>query len=225
MVKWFKDRIQVIQLIFQHSPFLAALAILQIAGFLILLVPPWAMTAPFHRIANSVPGYAWVIGWLALLGWSAIEYLLRRKERFDFTSKNFFKSYLDFIINEGGKLGAHSDDKDFYSKVSDWQRQVVEGIAIGLGTVESEKYFQKVDGKNPLTEAYRESLAAQRNDPLCRALLENIEELRTIRLSLTESESYEQGRIGAGKEQETVEAGSVKKMKRIGGSNLEKRGE
>ncbi len=224
MIKWFKDRFQLIQLIFQHSPLLVVLAILQIAGFVVGLVPPWAMTKPILAIEKWVPWYAWVIGWLALLWWSAIEYSLRRKERFDFTSKNFFKSYLDFIINEGGKLGAHSDDKDFYSKVSDWQRQVVEGIAIGLGPVESEKYFQKVDGKNPLTEAYRESVETKSNDPLCRALLENIEELRMIRLSLTESESYEQAKIGAGKERGTVEVGSVKKMKRIGDSRFEKSG-
>jgi len=223
MIKWFKDRTQVIQLIFHHSPFLVALAILQIAGFILCLVPPWAMTKPILEIERSVPWYVWVIGWLALLWWSAVEYSLRRKERFDFTSKNFFKSYLDFTINEGGKLGAHSDEKDFYSKVSDWQRQVVEGIAIGLGTVESEKYFQKVDGRNPLTEAYRESLAIKSNDPLCRALLENIEELKMIRLSLTESESYEQGKIGAGEAKATAEVEPEKTMKRIGGGLADKK--
>jgi hypothetical protein len=220
MIKWFKDRFQVIQLIFQHSPILVVLGILQAAGFMIGLVPPWAMTRPVLEIEKSVPWYAWVIGWLALLCWAAVEYLLRRKERFDFTSKNFFKSYLDFIINEGGKLGAHSDDKDFYSKVSDWQRQVVEGIAIGLGPVESEKYFQKVDGKNPIAEAYKKSLELKNSDPLCQALLDNIEELKLIRLSLVESEVCEQGRLGAGEELETVEVGPTKEMKQIGDSRL-----
>src|ERR1700722_17024926 len=145
MVKWLKDRFEIIVLTLRHSPFLVIFGVMQIIELILLKLPPSILNSRLLKVFMWVPWYAWVIGWLFLLWLGAIEYSFRKKERFDFTSANFFKAFLDFLINEGGKLAAYSEDKDFYSKVSDWQRQVVGGIAIGLGPVESEKYFQRVD--------------------------------------------------------------------------------
>jgi hypothetical protein len=224
-VKWLKDRFEIIVLTLRHSPFLMIFGVLQIIELILFKLPPSIANDQLLRDFMRVPWYAWVIGWLALLWFAAIQYSVQRKERFDFTSANFFKAYLEFLINEGGKLAGYSEDKDFYSKVSDWQRQVVGGIAIGLGPMESEKYFQKVDGKNPLTEAYRESLALKNNDPLCRALLENVEELKAIRQNLTEAESYESDRIGYGKKKNRADMAAIPRVELIGDSSPARREE
>jgi hypothetical protein len=214
-VKWLKDRYEIIALTLRHSPVLVIFGVLQIVELVLFKLPPSVVNLQLLKVFLWMPWYAWVIGWLLLFWFAAVEYSFRKKERFDFTSANFFKAFLDFLINEGGKLVSYSEDKDFYSKVSDWQRQVVGGIAIGLGPVESEKYFQKVDGQNPLTEAYRESLALKNNDPLCRALLENVEELKAIRAGLTKTESYEAGQIGSGKKNNGTDMTSISKVELI----------
>src|SRR5581483_7651502 len=67
-----------------------------------------------------IPGYVWVIVWLALFWLSTLEHSLDRKERFDLTSHNFFRAFLDFLIQEGHKLYGRSEAKDFYQQVSDW---------------------------------------------------------------------------------------------------------
>jgi hypothetical protein len=216
MIKWFKDRFQVIQLILQHSPLLVVLGILQVAGFIMGRVPHWAMTKPILEIEKSVPWYAWVIGWLALLCWAAVEYSLRRKERFDFTSLNFFKSYLDFITNQGGALLMQSQSPDFYAKVSEWQRQVVEGIAIGLGPEESEKFFQKMDGQFPLVEAYRKFKESGSQEALCLALEENLKELRALRQKLAGPQNQEMEVLQSGAE--SSGARGIKPVKQIGSS-------
>jgi hypothetical protein len=225
VIKWFKNRFEIFFLTLRHSPFLVIFGVLQIIELILLKFPPSIVNSKLLQVSAWVPWYAWVIGWLLLLWLGAVEYSFRKKERFDFTSASFFKAYLEFLINEGGKLAGYSEDKDFYSKVSDWQRQVVGGIAIGLGPMESERYFQKMDGKNPLTEAYRESLTLKNNDPLCRALLENVEELKAIRQNLTGAESYESDRIGSGKKKNGAEMAAIPRVELIDDSNPARREE
>ncbi|HEY5037667.1 MAG TPA: hypothetical protein VIJ93_01190, partial [bacterium] len=96
------------------------------------------------------------------------------------------------------------------SRIKFWQHQVIQGIALGLGPEESEKYFQKVDSESPVMEAYRESLTLKTNEPLCKALQANLEELKLIRFNLTETKKYEQGELE-----------TVKKINLANGSNPE----
>ena len=126
------------------------------------------------------------MGWLAAFWLSTLEYSVRRKKSFDETSINFFRAYLDFLIHEGNKLFDHSAEKEFYSRINDWRHQALQGIAIGLGPAASEKFFQKMEAKNPLSEAYRKSTAANANEPLCLSLQEHLEELSVMRMELND---------------------------------------
>jgi hypothetical protein len=195
MTKWLKDRLEILKLILLRQKNLAAFGVLLIFKFLLDLIPPVKTSPLLAQISTFLPWYGWVIGWFALLCFAAIEYSLERKEVFDQTSLNFFKAFLEFLINQGNNLFNDAEDKNFYSKIKFWQEQVIQGIAIGLGPQESEKYFQKMDSQNSVTEAYRESVNKNTNEPLCRALQANVEELKAIRLNLFETKIYEKGEL------------------------------
>jgi len=134
---------------------------------------------------------------LTLFWYASLEYSVDRKKVFDQTSLNFFKAFLEFLISEGNNLFNSAEEKSFYSKVKFWQDQVIQGIAIGLGPEASERYFQKMDGSHSVTEAYKESLSQKTNEPLCLALRANVEELKDIRLNLSETKIYEKGELEA----------------------------
>ena len=212
MGNWLKRRLEIIRLALGDSRWFPLLALFQGLVFLLRWIPP----VPGTEFLIRVPWYAWAIGWLFLLWISTLEYSLERKGRFDFTSMNFFKSYLDFILNQGGALLAQSESPDFYAKVSEWQRQVVEGIAIGLGPAESEKFFQKMDGQFPLGEAYRRFKETGSPEALCLALEENLRELRVLRLRLTGPEKQEMEILASGAE--SSDGRKVRPVKQIGGS-------
>jgi hypothetical protein len=159
---------------------------------------PLSTADPFiPEILTVTPWYSWAIGWFALLWATSIEYSLNRKENLDQTSLDFFKAFLESLIQQGHQLFHHSEEKDFYSKINDWQHMVIEGIAIGLGHEESQKVFQKMDSDHPLTDAYREFLSSRSSEPLCRSLQKNLEELELIRKSLAETKFYEKGELEA----------------------------
>lgn len=170
---------------------------MQIAQLLFLWVPRLNSDPQFSRFSKVVPWYGWVIGWLVLLWVSALEYSVKRKEEFDKTSLNFFKAFLDFLIQQGSRLFEDAGEKNFYSKLNDWQHQVIQGIAIGLGPAESEKYFQKMESQNSITQAYRESQDSGSSEPLCRLLQENIDELKTIKINLAETRDFEKADLEA----------------------------
>src|SRR5581483_12117520 len=107
-------------------------------------------------------------------------------ERFDLTSHNFFRAFLDFLIQEGHKLYGRSEAKDFYQQVSDWQRMVIQGLAVGRGVEESKAFHERMEIQHPLNQAYREAEKSGSNEPLCRALQGNLEELSTLRLALAD---------------------------------------
>jgi hypothetical protein len=64
-----------------------------------------------------------------------------------------------------------------------------------LGPEESEKYFQKMESQNSVMEAYRDSLSRKTNEALVQALLANVEELKSIRLNLSETKIYEKSEL------------------------------
>lgn len=198
MVQWLKERWEILRLSLKHPlPFLV-FTVFQAAAILLDFFPLPPSSAPFLSWLTGLPWYGWVIGWMAVLWFSTLEYSVERKKRFDETSVNFFKAYLEFLIKEGHQLFHQAGEKDFYSKVSDWQRKAVEGIAIGLGHEESQKFFQKVESKSPLSEAYRESDSSRSGEPLSRALQARLEELDFIRLSLPENEDEVKNKLLAG---------------------------
>jgi hypothetical protein len=195
MFNWFKSRLEIIKLILLRQKLVAILGLLLIVKLGLDLVSPAKIPGILVRVSALIPWYAWLIGWLALLVYAFIEYSLERKEVFDRTSLNFFKAFLEFLINQGKNLFNDAEDKNFYSKVKFWQEQVIQGIAIGLGPEEAEKYFQKMDSQNSVTTAYKESMSKNTNEPLCRALQANVEELKAIHLNLSETRTYERGEL------------------------------
>jgi hypothetical protein len=186
MFHWLKIRFGIIRLTLQNP------ALLMFLGLLILAPIVLGAALPAN-LMSYLPWYAWGMGWLALLWFASIEYSLQRKEVFDQTSSAFFKAYLDHLIREGHGLFRQSEDKDFHLKIGDWQRQAVQGIAIGLGPEESRNYFQKIDSQNPLTDAYKESLNLHSSEPLCRTLQGNLEELEIIRVKIAGPKALEAG--------------------------------
>ena len=193
MLQWLKDRFEIIGLTFRHPGLLAAFGLFQAAVLLLGRYLPPAEPNRFYGGLLSIPWYSWTIGWLAVLWLTTLEYSVHRKKSFDETSNNFFKAYLDFVIREGHGLFNRADDKNFYTQVNEWQRRAVMGIAIGLGPKESEKFFQKMEGKSPLQEAYRKSREARSNEALCRALQDNLDELGGMRMKLLEGVEKEKG--------------------------------
>lgn len=199
-----KDRLDILKRTLPHPLLLVAFGVLQAMKALPILLPTAKIHPQVLKFSLLTPWYYWVIGWLSLLWLGSIEYSLQRKQKFDNTSLNFFKAFLDFLIKEGHKLFSHSEEKDFYSKINDWQHMVIEGIAIGLGHEESQKYFQKMDTEYPLTKATKESSAQGNNEPLCKALQGNLEALETIRLNLTETKVYEKGELETVKKRDSI---------------------
>lgn len=185
MAKWFKDRLTILRFFLPRPALLGVLLSLQAVPIVLNLIPSSKLPAQLSPIASFVPWYAWVIGWLLVLLVSSLEYSVHRKERFDETSLNFFKAFLEFIIKEGHQLFNFSEEKDFFSKINDWQRRVIQGIAIGLGPDQAHRFFQKVEGKYPVMRAYKESKTLGSSIPLCKALQDNLDELNQMRIELT----------------------------------------
>lgn len=198
MIQWFKERSEILWLSLKHPLLFLVFTTFQAAAILLAFIPPPAGIAPFLNWLTGLPWYGWVIGWMAVLWLSTLEYSVERKKRFDETSVNFFKAYLEFLIKEGRQLFNRADDKDFYSKINDWQHKAVQGIAIGLGPEQSKEFFQKVEAKSSLSEAYRESTASKSNEALARCLEARLEELGFIRLSLPENEEEANNKLLAG---------------------------
>lgn len=195
MLQWLKDRFEILRLSIRRPVPLFILAFFQAVALLLGLFPPPGWAAPFLRWLTAWPWYGWVIAWLAFLWLSTVEYSVHRKKRFDHTSLNFFRAYLEFLLKEGRQLFQYAGEKDFYSKIDDWQRKAVEGIAIGLGPEESKKFFQKMESISPLSKAYRESAASKSGEPLARSLEARLEEINLIRMSLPEREGEERNAL------------------------------
>ena len=160
---------------------------------------PW-----FRQASQIIPWYGWALGWLGVLWLSSLGYSLGRKKHFDETSLNFFKAFLDFLIQQGSGLFDYSDEKNFYQKIKDWQHQAIQGIAIGLGPEESQKFFQKMELQSPVSEAYKKSKEARSNEPLCLSLQANLEELKAIRMNLREAKAGAKGGMEALRAGETA---------------------
>jgi hypothetical protein len=180
MSKWLNDRLRIIKAALPRSIFLWFFGVLQAAWLLLAFSHPVPDQTLASRFVLYLPWYAWVIAWLALFSAGSIEYSLGRKENFDKTSLNFFKAFLGFTIREGHQLFQHSQEAEFYSKVSHWQRRAIEGIGIGLGHQASEEFFNKMEGQASLEKAYKESSKSKSNEPLCQALKANLDELELI---------------------------------------------
>ena len=188
MFQWFKNRLEVLHLSVGTSLPFWVFGLFQLAALALWFHPVPPQVGLYFFWLTGLPWYAWVIGWLLILWVLTLNYSAQRKKRFDETSINFFRAYLDFLIHQGHQLFQHVDAKDFYSKIDDWRHQAIQGIAIGLGPVESQKFFQKMETQNPLTQAYRESTAARSGEPLARWLQKELDELGQIRLGLPERE-------------------------------------
>lgn len=192
MILWLQNRMDVIRLTLRHPVLLGVFGILLAIRFSLALFPSSKTNIHTLEMFMGFPWYGWALVWTGLLWVASIEYSVRRKEEFDKTSLNFFKAFLDFLIKQGHHLYDCSGDEDFYSKINDWQHQVIQGIAIGLGPEESEKYFQKMDGQNPLPKAYRASRDSSSSEPLCLWLQENLAELDQIRMGLTGTKDFKE---------------------------------
>lgn len=197
MIQWLKNHLEVLHLSLGSSLPFFAFALFQVLALVFSYFPPPPAVGLYFFWLIGIPWYAWVIGWLSILWVLTLNYSVRRKKRFDETSINFFRAYLDFLIHQGHQLFHHVDAKDYYTKINDWQHQAIEGIAIGLGPVESQKFFQKMESQNPLSKAYRESTNSRSGEPLSRWLQKQLEELGQIRLSLPEREEKESKELAA----------------------------
>src|SRR5581483_2520151 len=192
MSPWLKDRLEIIRLNLGSSWLFGIYALLFIARIVLGLLPPFESgLSPLDRFMEW-PWYIWTMGWLTVFWLSSIEYSTKRKEIFDQTSIAFFKAYLDHLIAEGAGLFNHSDERDFYSKLNDWQHRVIQGLAIGLGPEESQIFFQKMDKRNPKGDQRGTELAVGANDALRLVLKENLDELQAIRLRLAEAPKQEE---------------------------------
>ncbi len=198
MIQWLNDRWDIFRLSLRHPLPILAIGFFQAAAVALGFFHPPGFFAPFLNWLTRMPWYGWVIGWLAVFWYSTLDYSVERKKRFDLTSVNFFKAYLDFLIKEGHQLFQHAGEKDFYSKISHWQRKAIQGIAIGLGPGESEKFFQKMEAESPLSEAYRESVASKSDEPLSRSIQSRLDELSLIRMGLPKEEDGEKTDLLAG---------------------------
>jgi hypothetical protein len=200
MVQWLKIRFEIIKLTIRNPALILFLVILLSVQLIRGLVPPSKMNARLFELLTFIPWYGWVIGWLVLFWLASIEYSVKRKEVFDQTSRAFFKAYLGSLIKQGNDLFNHSEEKDFFSKINDWRHRVIQGIAIGLGPEASQKYFHKMESKNPVQEPDKSSsLALKTSDSLCRILQENLEELNRIRTELPEAPGEEKPDLEADK--------------------------
>jgi hypothetical protein len=181
MAPWLKDRLEIIRLTSLRPSALWAWAGLQALELILRWVPVLHRNPILARASGLLPWYGWALGWLAALWLASIEHSLERKRRFDETSLNFFRAFLDFLIHQGSLLFGDADRGDFHLKIKDWQQQAVEGIAIGLGPEASLRFFEKMEAQHPLMEAYRKSRSLRNNEPLCLILQGNIDALIALR--------------------------------------------
>lgn len=184
----FDDQLEILWLSLRHSALTLVFVLLQAAAMLLVFLHPPIASSPYLAWLVNLPWYGWVIGWLAVLWLCTMRYSADRKKRFDLASANFFKAYLEHLIKEGSLIFQHAGEPGFYSRINDWQRKAVQGIAIGLGPEQSKEFFQKVETKSPLSEAYRQAVASKTDEPLSKSLEARLEELNHIRLSLPEKE-------------------------------------
>src|SRR5690242_14031552 len=132
MAQWLKNRLEIVRLILKRPVLLLAFGLIQIAVLLLGQLPAALAGNPLVGWISGIPWFGWAIGWLAVLWISTLNFSVERKKKFDETSSNFFKAYLDFLLHEAHNLFSYSDRPDFYQKVKDWQHQALMGIAIGL---------------------------------------------------------------------------------------------
>jgi hypothetical protein len=183
MLSWFRDRAQVLQIVLVRPSLLWILAPLQVLA--VILIPfPSPQLAFLRDPLMAVPWYAWVIAWLTLLwllslgNWASHEKLVGE------TSRNFFKAYLEHLLHQGHGFFRETEVEGTYLKAKEWQRQAIEGIAIGLGPEESERFFHKMETENSLTKAYRRSEEKNSVEPLLNAIQAHLDELERMRLGL-----------------------------------------
>ena len=187
MVHWFKDRLGILHFTLRGSALFFIFGLAQGLELALAFILALKADPRLHEVSGLVPWYGWGMGWLAVLWLSSLEYSVGRKKHFDQTSLNFFRSFLDFLLRQGNLLFDYSDDKKFYLKIKDWQQQAIQGIAIGLGPEESQKFFQKMETLYPVMEAYKKSLGLGSNEALCLALKGNLDELGNLRANLRET--------------------------------------
>jgi hypothetical protein len=197
MSSFFKDRFEIFRSTLPRASILLIFGIFQAAEGILVFVPIFQKDPWFRHASQMIPWYGWTIGWLGALWLSSLGYSLGRKKHFDETSLNFFKAFLDFLIQQGSGLFDYSDEKNFYQKIRYWQHQAIQGIAIGLGPEESQKFFQKMELQSPVSDAYKKSQESRSNEPLCLSLQANLEELKAIRMNLRETKARAKGEMEA----------------------------
>jgi hypothetical protein len=130
----------------------------------------------------AVPWYAWVIAWLSLLWLLSLGHWAGHEKLVGETSRNFFKAYLEHLLHQGHGFFRETDVEGTYLKAKEWQRQAIEGIAIGLGHEESERFYHKMEMENSLTKAYRRSEEGNSVEPLLKSIKAHLDELERLRL-------------------------------------------
>lgn len=183
MLSWFRDRVEVLRLLFKDPSLLWALGLLQTLA-LVLYFFPFPQAAPIRDFLMVPPWYAWALTWLTLLWLSTLGYSAGKKKLFDETSRNFFRAYVEHLLHQGHGFFSETEVEGLFLKAKEWQRQAIQGIAIGLGPEESERFFQKMEAASSLTKAYRRSEEQNSTEPLWRSIQVHLEELERIRLGL-----------------------------------------
>lgn len=183
MLSWFRDRAAVLRIILQRPSLLWLLAPVQVLA-LILIPFPSPQLAFVRDPLMAVPWYAWAIAWLALLWLLALGHWAGHERLVGETSRNFFKAYLEHLLHQGHGFFRETEVEKTYLQAKEWQRQAIEGIAIGLGPDESEKFFQKMEAENSLTKAYRRSEESNSVEPLLNSIQAHLDELERLRLAL-----------------------------------------
>jgi hypothetical protein len=183
MLTWFRDRAEVFRIVLQNPSLLWVLAPFQVLA--IILIPfPSPQLAFLRDPLMSVPWYSWTIAWLILLWLSALGHWAGHQKLYTETSRNFFRAYVEHLLHEGHRFFREVDVEGTYLKAKEWQRQAIQGIAIGLGPEASERFFQKMEAEGSLTKAYRRSQEQNSAEPLWRSIQVHMDELELIRLGL-----------------------------------------
>lgn len=183
MPSWFRDRAEVLKVILQRPSLLWLLAPFQVLA--VILIPfPSPQLAFLRDPLMAVPWYAWVITWLALLWLLALGHWAGHQKLHAETSHNFFKAYLEHLIHQGHGLFQETEVEKAYLKAKEWQRQAIEGIAIGSGPEGSERFFQRMEMENSLTKAYRRSEEKNSVEPLLNSIKAHLDELERLRLEM-----------------------------------------
>jgi len=192
MFQALKDRLRLLPLTLPHWRAFLPLGFLQLGWLVLTFFPDFPLGTNARGYLERVPWTAWVILWLLVLWFSSLEHALGRKRKFDAVSAKFFKAYLNNLLETGHALFERSGEKDFYSRINDWQHRVIEALGIGLGHQASERFFQKMDSLHPLTQAYREAQEKRNQEPLLRWLQGHLEELDAIRSTLADPQQLEE---------------------------------